>query len=467
MNLVRIGERYIAMTETPLPIEFDEETLATVGPLHFADKDGGQVTTAHPHHDRERDELVNYSVRFSRKSEYRLWGLPAGADSRRRIASLGVDQPAYMHAFGMSERYLILAEYPLRVNPLKLAFSGRAFIKNYRWQPELGTRFQVIDRATGALRGTYETDAFFCFHHVNAFERGDELVVDLVAFEDSSIIDALYLDERGPVAALPSSELRRYTIGLDSGSVRHEPLAEGTVELPRIDYGRRNTRDYRYAYFAGASRPELARPAGEGRRRPGRGGVLERARLLPRRADLRARSGRGGRGRRGDPVGGPRHARGPLLPARARRRNLRGAGARRGAASHPVRLPRAVPAMSEAALLASDSEREGAAERLRDAAGEGRLAPEELEQRLGVAFGARTRGELDSVVADLPRQRPRRPRRGRRPDLPVYLAVSLLFVAIWALTGMGYFWPVWPILGWGVSFVLPGAARCGRPRAHA
>ena len=78
---------------------------------------------------------MNYSVRFSRKSEYRLWGLPAGSDSRRLIAALPVDEPAYMHAFGMSERYLILAEYPLRVNPLRLAFSGSAFIKNYRWQP--------------------------------------------------------------------------------------------------------------------------------------------------------------------------------------------------------------------------------------------------------------------------------------------------------------------------------------------
>ena len=44
-----------------------------------------------------------------------------------------VKAPAYMHAFGMSERYLILAEYPLRVNPLKLAFSGRPFIENYVW----------------------------------------------------------------------------------------------------------------------------------------------------------------------------------------------------------------------------------------------------------------------------------------------------------------------------------------------
>ena len=251
VNLVRIGERYLAMTETPLPIEFDAETLDTVGPLRFADKGGGLVTTAHPHHDPGRDELVNYSVHFSRKSEYRLWGLPAGSASRRPIASLPVSEPAYMHAFGMSERYLILAEYPLRVNPLKLAFSGRAFIKNYSWKPELGTRFQVFDRETGAHRGTYETEAFFAFHHVNAFERGNELVIDLVAFEDATIIDSLYLNESGPVAALPPSELRRYTIGLDSGSVRHEALSEGTVELPRIDYRRRNTHEYRYAYFAG------------------------------------------------------------------------------------------------------------------------------------------------------------------------------------------------------------------------
>jgi hypothetical protein len=127
--------------------------------------------------------------------------------------------------------------------------------------------------------------------------------------------------------------------------------------------------------------------------------------------------------------------------------------------------------MSAPALRASDAEREAAAERLRRAGGEGRLVPEELEERLGVAFSARTREELDAVVADLPapRRRHRSRSRGRRPDLPVFFAVSLLFVVIWALTGMGYFWPVWPILGWGVSFVMPHSVhgRARRRRLHA
>jgi beta,beta-carotene 9',10'-dioxygenase len=249
VNLAQIGERYIAMTETPMPIAFDAETLETAGQLEYADKLKAHVTTAHPHHDSERDELVNYHAYFSRVSKYVLYGLPAGSSTRRVIAELPVKEPSYMHAFGMSGRHLILAEYPLRVNPLKMAFSGKPFIQNYAWKPQESTKFQVIDRETGKLRGTYETEAFFCFHHVNAFERADgsELVVDLVAYDDPSIIDALYLEAdqvRGPI---PSSELRRYVIDLDGGGVTVEKLAED-VELPRIDYGRHNARPYRYVY---------------------------------------------------------------------------------------------------------------------------------------------------------------------------------------------------------------------------
>ena len=53
-------------------------------------------------------------------------------------------------------------------------------------------------------------------------------------------------------------------------------------------------------------------------------------------------------------------------------------------------------------LRASDADREAVTERLRRAAGEGRLEPDELEERLHMALRARTYGELDRVLADLP-----------------------------------------------------------------
>jgi uncharacterized protein DUF1707 len=54
-------------------------------------------------------------------------------------------------------------------------------------------------------------------------------------------------------------------------------------------------------------------------------------------------------------------------------------------------------------LRASDADRDAVTERLREAAGEGRLEPDELEERVDGALRARTYGELARLVADLPR----------------------------------------------------------------
>lgn len=53
------------------------------------------------------------------------------------------------------------------------------------------------------------------------------------------------------------------------------------------------------------------------------------------------------------------------------------------------------------ALRASDADREHTAELLRDAAGDGRLTVEELEERLHTAYETRTHAELEALVADI------------------------------------------------------------------
>ncbi|MEV5602972.1 DUF1707 domain-containing protein [Streptomyces sp. NPDC052299] len=53
-------------------------------------------------------------------------------------------------------------------------------------------------------------------------------------------------------------------------------------------------------------------------------------------------------------------------------------------------------------MRASDAERERVAEILREAVAEGRLEMEEFEQRLDTAYKARTHGELEPLVRDLP-----------------------------------------------------------------
>jgi hypothetical protein len=70
-------------------------------------------------------------------------------------------------------------------------------------------------------------------------------------------------------------------------------------------------------------------------------------------------------------------------------------------------------------LRAGDEDRHAIAERLRDAAGDGRLSVEELEERLELVYAAKTLGELAPLTDDLPTD----PRRGA--GMPLQLSSTL------------------------------------------
>src|SRR3712207_1109509 len=120
---------------------------------------------------------------------------------------------------------------------------------------------------------------------------------------------------------------------------------------------------------------------------------------------------------------------------------------------------------------ASDAERETVVAELRAHASEGRLTVDELDQRMGGGAAAVTRNDRAGVPDDLPRARRRRGDLDRLNrvafghHLRSYLMVMALLVAIWALTGAGYFWPVWPALGWGIG-VVSHASAVRKPRGR-
>jgi beta,beta-carotene 9',10'-dioxygenase len=246
INVTRLGERFVAMTETPLPVQFDPHTLETAGVRPY--EVPGQLSTAHPHLDRASGGMLNYAAKLGARSSYRFFHVAADASKPRAIGSLPVKEPAYMHSFGLTERWLVLAEFPFVVNPLALALSGRPYIENYRWKPELGTRFTLVDRATGEATGGFQTDACFAFHHVNAYEDGGEVIVDMCVFKDAGVIEDLYLDRLRAGKPVQAPHLERFRLRTADRSVSRERLSDAELELPRINYGRCNERPYRYVW---------------------------------------------------------------------------------------------------------------------------------------------------------------------------------------------------------------------------
>jgi beta,beta-carotene 9',10'-dioxygenase len=250
VNLVKLGERFVAMTETPLPVQFDGDTLAAAGLAYRAP---GQISTAHPHMNRADGGMINYAAQLGPRSSYRFFHLAPESETPEVIARRGVREPAYMHSFGLTERWLVLMEFPLVVNPLSLALSGRPYIENYRWKPELGTRIHLLSRTGEADLAPLQAEARFGFHHVNSYEDGQDVVVDVCTYPDAGIVEDLYLERLRAGKPIAPATLERFRVSPGTGTVTVETLLDKHIELPRINYGRCHERPYRYVWGVGSA----------------------------------------------------------------------------------------------------------------------------------------------------------------------------------------------------------------------
>jgi carotenoid cleavage dioxygenase-like enzyme len=257
VNIDRLAGQAVALTETPMPVAFDPETLETAGVVDFADDLDAPITTAHPHTEVGTGRTLTYLTDLGRQCRYHLCAIEPGTRHRDVLGTLEVGRPSYMHSFGMTEHYAILSEWPLVVNPLDVLLSGEPFIENFEWTPERGVRFRILRLSDGEEVATVMADAAFAFHHVNAYEAGNELVCDVAAYPDAQIIDDLYLDRlRAPDQHPTHAHLRRYRLPLSGGAARTELVAPDTsIELPRIRDDREGKR-YSTLYGIGTRRAD-------------------------------------------------------------------------------------------------------------------------------------------------------------------------------------------------------------------
>jgi beta,beta-carotene 9',10'-dioxygenase len=249
VNVARFGDRFVALTETPLAMVFDLHTLETLGVYDY--ETDVQIGTAHPHFDFARNMGIVYTAKIGRSSEYRFYNL--NGNKLDLLATMPTKKLAYIHSFGMTEHYLLLAEYAFKLpSLLSMIVGGKPFIENFEWLSDEGSRFVVVDKASGKIVSESETEAFFAFHHINAFERDGEIVADFAAYSDANIVKQFYLDKlRANVASVTGGEFRRYRIPVSGGKrATHEVMADENIELPRINYDRSNGKPYSYVFGA-------------------------------------------------------------------------------------------------------------------------------------------------------------------------------------------------------------------------
>ncbi|MBD2100684.1 carotenoid oxygenase family protein [Leptolyngbya sp. FACHB-261] len=253
-NVIYIGGKLLALWEAASPYKLDPDTLDTLG----LDNLGGVLPegapfSAHPRLDPVSGNLVNFGIRTGLSTSLTMYELnPAGEVVKTHTHA--VPGFAFVHDFALTPEYAIFFQNPVFLNPIPFLLGLRGPGECLKFMARQKTRILLVPRDGSAIR-TLEMDPCFVFHHVNAFQEGQTVVIDSIAYEDFPSVEPGSNFREIDFNSVPVSQLWRFRLDLAQGTVQRELLTPRACEFPTVhpDYV---GQPYRHLYIGAAHQPE-------------------------------------------------------------------------------------------------------------------------------------------------------------------------------------------------------------------
>jgi carotenoid cleavage dioxygenase-like enzyme len=230
--------------EVGFPYELDPTDLSTIGSYNY----GGVLTgsyTAHPKIDPVTGRMHSFGYGFTAPFLSYYIIEPDGTMSLNEPVEL--PRSTMIHDFQITETDAVFWDMPV-VFDLDLAIAyiqdPTSGVMPYQWKPEFGSRVGVMPLAGGASQiKWFDIDPCYVFHSINAFRRGDEVMVDVCHLTSM-------FDQKGEGMGGKAS-LRRWTLNTATGTANQDILeTHNSGDLPGRD-PRRVGREHRYGYLTG------------------------------------------------------------------------------------------------------------------------------------------------------------------------------------------------------------------------
>lgn len=241
------ADRVLAFDEAQRPYALNGE-LETLGEAAPDPQQPRSAYWAHWKLDSRHRQLHLLSLDTGRRLQARILSLQrdGGVAARHRVT---LPRSVYIHDWFVTPRYFAFLLHPAYVEPrqlLRIALARDTFASAIAWRPEQGGVLHVVDRLTGRSC-TLETEACWMWHAINAWDEGEQLVLDFIAGAPSGGLGAddspLFAAMRGQPIVLPGPPVnfpRRWRV--DPGARRltvAAELREANFELPGVSAAQR------------------------------------------------------------------------------------------------------------------------------------------------------------------------------------------------------------------------------------
>jgi len=222
VNVVHHGGRVLALPEIGFPYELDME-LETKRQFDYEGSLAGSMT-AHPKIDGKTGEMLFFGYELFAPFLRYHQSNPSGELEK----SIEIDLPAgvMMHDFGVTATRVVFMDLPVVANFEKLE---EGYGMPFQWSDDHQARLGVMSRtSTTDTVQWIDIDPCYVFHPLNSYDDGDKIVMDVVRYR--KIFTAAGDDEYDK-----GSELVRWTIDVDAGTVDSRVLSNVDQEFPRIN----------------------------------------------------------------------------------------------------------------------------------------------------------------------------------------------------------------------------------------
>ena len=199
--------------------------------------------SAHAKVDERTGELLFFD--YGPVRPYMRYGVIGPTGVVTHLVEIDLPGPRLPHDMAATEHHSILMDLPL-VADMEAARQGRHKIV---FDPSLPARFGVIPRhGAGDEIRWFEAEPCYVYHSINAWEDGDEVVLDLCRVNKP----APRADAAGPLARMLSylrldAQLYRYRFNMRTGAVSEGALDDDNTEFPTMNMAMLG-RPTRFAY---------------------------------------------------------------------------------------------------------------------------------------------------------------------------------------------------------------------------
>ncbi|WP_315784651.1 carotenoid oxygenase family protein [Fischerella sp. JS2] len=262
-NVIYWGEKLLALWEASHPYRLDPKTLHTFG---IETLDGvlhkNSPFAAHPKIDpgdeNREPRLVNFAIKPGPLTTISVYEL----DLTGKVVQQHdhkIPGFAFIHDFAITPQYCLFFQNPLSFNPLPYILGFRGAAECIKFERDRPTKIWIIPRNPTQEAQVIDTDPCFVFHHANAFEQGNEIIVDSICYESFLAIDHNLNYEEIDFDSRPPGQLWRFHLNLQTSTSHRHLIHQRANEFPFINPASIG-KPYHCVYLAAAHQLESDAP---------------------------------------------------------------------------------------------------------------------------------------------------------------------------------------------------------------